>query len=386
MIVISQVAGTSLWFAGNAVIANLQQDLGLALTAVGHITSAVQFGFIIGTLTFALLTIADRYSPSRVFFACALLGAAANACVLLAENFTSLLLLRLLTGFFLAGIYPVGMKIAADWHQQGLGKALGFLVGALVLGTASPHLLKVLTEGLAWRWVFLFTSGFALLGGVLMLLVVPDGPYRRKSQAFDPRALLLVFRNSSFRGAAFGYFGHMWELYTFWAFLPLMLLSYTRLHPEVSFSISFLTFFIIAAGGISCVAGGYLSLRIGSEKVAFGALFGSFCCCLLSPFMYWLSPLAFLVFLLFWSMVVIADSPQFSTLVARHAPKEATGTALTIVNCLGFSITIVSLQFVNLLDQWITENFHLIFMAIGPLLGLYSLTATFTGRKLLQMT
>ncbi|WP_224995382.1 MFS transporter [Cesiribacter sp. SM1] len=373
VIVISQVAGTSLWFAGNAVMASLQAELQLPLSALGHITSAVQIGFIIGTLAFAILTIADRFSPSKVFFGCALLGAAANLGVLLAEGFISLLLLRLLTGFFLAGIYPVGMKIAADWHEKGLGKALGYLVGALVLGTASPHLLKALGESLPWQGIFVATSGFALLGGMLMLLFVPDGPYRRRSQGFDPKSLLRVFSNRSFRAAAFGYFGHMWELYTFWAFVPLLLMAYEQQQENLLPGISLLSFAIIAIGALACIWGGYLSQTIGSGRVAFRALLVSLCCCLLSPLLFYAPPPLFLVFLLLWGMAVVADSPQFSALVAQNAPKEATGTALTIVNCLGFSITIFSIQLMNLLSTWIAAEYRFMLLAIGPLLGLFAL-------------
>ncbi|AHM61078.1 major facilitator superfamily protein [Flammeovirgaceae bacterium 311] len=373
VIVISQVAGTSLWFAGNAVMASLQQELALPVSALGHVTSAVQIGFILGTLAFAILTIADRFSPSKVFFSCALLGAFANIGVLLAEGFFSLLLLRLLTGFFLAGIYPVGMKIAADWHEKGLGRALGYLVGALVLGTASPHLLKALTGALPWRWVFLLTSGFAVLGGILMLLFVPDGPFRQKSQGFDPRSLLRVFSNRAFRSAAFGYFGHMWELYAFWAFMPLMLLAYKNQQAGVLPNISLLSFAIIAVGCLACIWGGYISQTIGSNKVAFRALLVSFCCCLLSPLLFQAPPPLFLAFLLLWGMVVVADSPQFSAMVAQNAPKEATGTALTIVNCLGFTITILSIQLMNLLDNWVTAEYRFMLLAIGPLLGLVAL-------------
>ncbi len=373
VIVISQVAGTSLWFAGNAVMASLQGELKLPTSALGHITSAVQIGFIMGTLAFAILTIADRFSPSKVFFGCALLGAVANLGVLLADGFFSLLLLRLLTGFFLAGIYPVGMKIAADWHEKGLGKALGYLVGALVLGTASPHLLKALSESLPWQGVFFVTSGFAIMGGILMLKLVPDGPYRRRSQGFDPKSLLRVFSNRSFRAAAFGYFGHMWELYTFWAFVPLLLLAYQQQQQSALPNISLLSFAIIAIGALACIWGGYLSQTIGSSRVAFRALLVSFCCCLLSPFLFQAPPPLFLLFLLLWGMAVVADSPQFSALVAQNAPKEATGTALTIVNCLGFSITIFSIQLMNLLSTWIAAEYRFMLLAIGPLLGLIAL-------------
>ena len=220
VIVASQFAGTSLWFAGNAVLGDLERDWGLAPAAVGHATSAVQAGFIAGTLLFAILAISDRYSPRKVFFVCSLLGAASNAGLYFAEGLSTLLASRFLSGFFLAGIYPVGMRIAAGWYRSDLGRAIGLLVGALVLGTAFPHLLKGLGHALPWNTVTLAVSLIAAVGGVLMLWLVPDGPYLATGAKFDPRALVVIFQSRDFRASAFGYFGHMWELYAFWAFVP----------------------------------------------------------------------------------------------------------------------------------------------------------------------
>ncbi len=373
IIVLSQFAGTSLWFAGNAVIADLQLKLGLQAAALGHITSAVQFGFILGTLVFAVLTISDRFSPSRVFFVCAIAGAAANLAVyLFASGFYALMAFRVLTGFFLAGIYPVGMKIASDHHAQGLGKSLGYLVGALVLGTAFPHLLRRFTAGLSWEYVFIFTSIFASIGGVLVLLFIPDGPYHKRSAKPDFSAFFKVFQKPDFRAAAFGYFGHMWELYTFWAFVPVMLAVYNQMHPA-EVGVSLWSFFIIAIGGLACVIGGYLSLRVGSARVAFSALLGSGLCCLLSPLAFALPEAMFLIFLLLWGMFVITDSPQFSTLVAQRADKAVVGTALTIVNSIGFAITIVSIQVTNSLVSVVAPRYLYLILLIGPLFGLWAM-------------
>ncbi|WP_367390632.1 nitrate/nitrite transporter [Lewinella sp. LCG006] len=375
VIVIAQFCCTSLWFAGNAVMADLVIDFSLPVSALGDLTSAVQFGFITGTLLFALLTIADRFSPARVFFVCALLGALFNIVSIGAFNtpFT-LLLLRFLMGCSLAGIYPVGMKIAADYYAQGLGKSLGYLVGALVLGTAFPHLLQAFSGEWPWRFVLLSTSGLALLGGGLMLVLVPDGPHRRAGQGIDLRAFFRVFSNRSFRAAAFGYFGHMWELYAFWAFVPVALLAYSELHPAASYSIAVLSFVIIGVGSVACVLGGYLSLRVGARKVAAVALAFSGLCCLLSPLFFLYAPVeVFVLFLFFWGMMVVADSPQFSTLVAQNAPAEQKGTALTIVNCLGFAITILSIQLLNYLQLEVEPAYLFIVLAVGPLLGLWGL-------------
>ena len=374
-IVISQFCSTSLWFAGNGVMNNLITAFNLQENALGNLTSAVQFGFIAGTLVFALFTIADRFSPSRVFFFSAIFGAFFNIGLVI-ENQTlfSLVIFRFFTGFFLAGIYPVGMKIATDYYDKGLGKSLGFLVGALVIGTALPHLLKDVLVDYSWKSVLISTSFLALLGGILMLILVKDGPHRKQSQQFEFTACFKVFKNLKFRKAAFGYFGHMWELYTFWAFVPVLLSTYRKLHLNVSFNVSILSFLIIAIGGLSCVLGGYVSEKLGVQKTASNFLFLSCFCCLISPLMFQITnQYLFISFLIFWGMVVIADSPLFSTLVAKNAPSKNKGTALTIVNCIGFAITIVSILIINHIKTTTDSNAIYMVLAIGPVLGLLAL-------------
>jgi MFS family permease len=355
----------------NDLVVNFQ----LEESALGHLTSAVQFGFITGTLLFALLTIADRFSPSKVFLISALSGALFNAGVIWeGNNLYSLLTLRYFTGFCLAGIYPVGMKIAADYYEKGLGKSLGFLVGALVIGTAFPHLLKGFTESLPWKFVLTSTSCLAVMGGLLMVILVPNGPYRKRSQKLDISAFFKVFNNRDFRSAAFGYFGHMWELYAFWAFVPVILTSYNEAYPESTLNVPILSFLIIGIGGIACVIGGYLSLYIGTKRTASMALFFSCLCCIVSPLIFSIgSTIIILAFLLFWGMVVIADSPLFSTLVAHNAPTESKGTALTIVNCIGFSITIISIQLLTILTEVINPMYIYLTLGLGPMFGLMGL-------------
>ena len=377
VIVIAQFLCTSLWFAGNAVIPDLAREFNLSKTALGHILSAVQFGFIVGTLSYALFSLADRFSPAKIFFFSALAAAGFNLAMAFNEqNISSLLALRFFTGFFLAGIYPVGMKIAADYYDKGLGKALGFLVGALVLGTAFPHLLKSLSTTLPWKTVLYFTSGLSVTGGLLILSFVPNGPYRKIGQRLNISAVFSVFRNKTFRSASFGYFGHMWELYTFWAFVPVILAYYQKVHPQLNINIPLLSFLVIALGGLACVAGGYISQKTGTRKTAFLALFCSGCCCLLSAFAFHWPVEVFIPFLIFWGLVVIADSPLFSTLVAQNAPAATKGTALTIVTCIGFSITILSIELINTLSGYINEQFLYLFLAPGPVIGLVYMLKT----------
>ncbi len=372
LIVIAQFACTSLWFAGNAVVNDLVQRFSLSSAAAGHITSTVQFGFIGGTLVFALLGIADRFSPSRIFFCCAMLAAAINLSLFLIDDYKMVMITRACTGFLLAGIYPVGMKIAADHHEKGLGKALGWLVGALVLGTAFPHLVHVFTKSLSWQWVIAICSLLSATGGVLVLLLVPDGPFRTKATAFYPARMIWLFTKAGFRHAAFGYFGHMWELYSFWAFVPFILQSWADQHVTV-LPLSLLAFIVIAMGTPACIIGGFLSQKYGSAKTAFTALSISGLCCVLSPFLFGLPFFLFLFFLLIWGMAVITDSPQFSTLVAQSIPAEIRGTALTITNSIGFAITILSIETINSLRSIVDPKYLCLFLAIGPLIGLLSM-------------
>ena len=381
VIVLSQLAGTSLWFAGNAVLPDLQARLGLPDRAIGDMTSAVQLGFIAGTLVFALLAVSDRYSPRATFLACALLGAACNASAYVAGGSLPLLLTgRFATGFFLAGIYPVGMKIASGWYKQDLGKALGFLVGALVLGTALPHLIRGLGQSLPWESVMLSVSAIAIAGGLLMYVFVPDGPFLVPGATFDPRALLAIFRSPGFRASSFGYFGHMWELYAFWAFVPPLLAAYAAGGGQLGLNMSLIAFAVIAAGAAGCIFGGLLSLRVGSSRVAFAQLSASGLCCILSPLAFYMAPALFILFLLFWGVVVVGDSPQFSALNARYAPSDQVGSALTIANSIGFGISIVSIQLLNQAAAAIPAQYLFLLLIPGPIFGLLALRPLLTAK------
>jgi len=375
-IVLSQFAGTSLWFVGNAVLPELKQHLQLSTYAVSLVTSAVMLGFVAGTLVFAFFSLADRYSPVKLFFVSAILGALTNSLVVwFARDAISLFALRFSTGFFIAGIYPVGMKIASDWYEENLGKAMGILLGALVLGTAFPHLLKNRIFELPWKSVLYFTSVFAATGGTLMILFVGDGPFHKKSERFRWTDFTQSFRIRKWRQAAMGYFGHMWELYTYWGFLPVILSLYAEKN-HLTLNIPLLSFLIIASGAVSCVSGGYLSIRFGSARVAATALLISGICCFLSPLFYHLPLPLFLLLLFIWGLAVIPDSPQYSTLVANYAPEQLRGTALKIYNSIGFFISTISLVVIDRVFHsngfWGHEN-TMMLLGLGALAGLPSM-------------
>ncbi|WP_442968688.1 MFS transporter [Ramlibacter sp.] len=380
VIVLSQFAGTSLWFAVNAVMPDLQRDWGLPAAALATLTSAVQLGFVAGTLVFALLMLADRFAPARVFLACSLAGAACNAATLAADGRLDVLLgLRFAVGFLLAGVYPVGMKIAASWYRERLGAVMGVLIGALVLGTALPHGLRALAGngggaalsigGLpAWQSVVICVSLLAAAGGIATALLVPTHPAAGRAARITPKALGLIWSDRRLRASVFGYFGHMWELYAFVVLVPVILA--TRLAGG---AVSAAAFWAIAAGFAGCVGGGLLARRLGSAQVAWAQLAVSAACCLAAPLML-VAPLPlFIGWLLLWGATVSGDSPQFSTLTAQNAPPAAVGSVLTFSNCIGFAISVVSIElFVRAAQVW-PLALVLPWLAVGPVLGLWML-------------
>ncbi len=366
VIAISQFAGTSVWFAINAVMADLQRDVALPAAAVGWLTASVQIGFILGTFGFALLSIADRFSPRKVFLVCSLLAAAlALATALLPPRLSTLLLLRLATGIALAGIYPVGMKIAAGWFAHGLGWALGVLVGALVLGNALPFGLRALGAQWSWQAVMLAVAAVAAGGGVLMAVFVPDGPHLAPAARITPRALGVIWHDPKVRASAFGYFGHMWELYAFFVLIPAIVLQRWQ-----GAAASWWVAATMAAGGIACVLGGALVRRVGGARVAGFQLASSGLCGLLAP---WLldAPLPLWgAWLLWWGATVSGDSPQFSALTAANAPRAMVGSVLTFVNAIGFTLSVGTITlFAAMASVWPLAQV-LPWLAVGPAIGL----------------
>lgn len=362
-IVLAQLACTSLWFAGNAILESLQADLGVE-GDVGAITSAVQLGFIVGAAALTMSGFGDRFRTSRVFFVGSLVGAGANVAVIAATSLESIIALRFVVGLSLAAIYPMGMKAAAGWYKEGLGGALGWLVGALVLGTALPHLASGF---LPWRETLIGVSILALSGGVAVLTLVPEGPHTRTS-SFRAGAIVELLRLRSFRSAALGYFGHMWELYTFWAFVPALLVVRNARHAELP--VSEMSFLIIAAGAIGCIGGGLVVRRFGSRRVAMFMLAVSGACCLMLPWAIdWPTP-AFIAFVLSWGVAVVGDSPQFSAITARSAPAHLVGTGLAFVTSVGFALTIASVYVAQLLDDPVMA---LSALAVGPAVALFVL-------------
>lgn len=371
-IVLSQFFGTSLWFSSNAILVDIANAHHLnSNNLLANLTIATQLGFIIGSLFYAIFNLADKFYANRVFSISILLAALANAAILLPNlNFTWVFLFRFTTGFFLAGVYPVGMKIAAYFFPKTVSNALGILVGALVLGTAFPHFTASFNINLPWSTVILSSSSLAVLGGVLMIFL--NTPPKENIQKINISVIPSLFKKKQFRTASYGYFGHMWELYTFWAFIPLLITAYKNNH-QIGLNASLWSFIVIAIGALGCAVAGRIAIKKDTNKMARLALITSAICCLLCPISFYLPTYIFAIYLIIWGISVVADSPLLSTLINKTCDPNYNGTGLTISTSIGFFITIVSIYLFNILMNKIGIQYVFTFLALGPILGIIAL-------------
>jgi MFS family permease len=373
LVSIALLLAMGLWFGVSAVAPQIVEEWQLTPRQSTWLTLAVQLGFVAGTLLSALFNLPDIIRSRHLFALCALLGAGSNA--LLAWRVTDPAVaigLRFVTGLCLAGVYPPGMKIIATWFRSGRGFALGVLIGALTLGKASPYLVNVFGSD-QWRVNAGLASLFAALASLVVVFFVRDGPYALPPQPFDPSQILEVFRNRGVRLANFGYFGHMWELYAMWAWVPVMIRASVLASGDSPRFAEAASFLVIGAGAVGCVVAGLVADRIGRPVVAAAAMAGSGACCLLVGFLFGGSPVLLLIVAAFWGATVVADSAQFSACVSELADQRYIGTALTLQTCIGFLITTVSIGMMPPLVERFGWEWAFVFLAPGPLLGIVAM-------------
>ena len=399
-IVVAQWFGTSLWFSPSGAVDGLSAWLGSTPAQFGWLIAATQIGFIAGTLLSAATGIADRFPPERIFIVSSLVGAALNFVWTLGPSDLVLVWIsRFAVGMSLAGIYPMGMKMIVKRAQAKSAQALAWLVAMLTLGTAMPQFLSAVGAALPWQSIMWGSSALAVLGAGLIAAIshrgtATSGREKKPADATAPPrpestrpaspavaegpALRRLFSDRMFRAAVFGYVGHMWELYAFWAVVPTLVIAALS-HPGSPTALATTSFLVIASGVLGCVAGGIISRRIGSAKVAATALAGSGLMCLIYPLLPEVGPLL-IAALALWGLLVIADSPQFSELAARHAPAELTGTGLTAMNSFGFAVSVISIVILQSLIATIGVSAVWLLLP-GPVLGLIAMRPLLIRRR-----
>jgi MFS family permease len=367
LVALVQILVLALWFSASAVAPALRTDFALTGTQAVWLTATVQVGFAIGAVVSALANLADRLRPNVLIALSAGLGAAATAGLALAAGDAGVVLaLRLLTGVFLAGVYPPGMKIVVSWLPNARGLALGLVVGALAVGSATPQLINGLTT-LPWRGVLLAAAGSALVGAAISLALLRSGPATRPTRVPDPRYVLRMFADRRQRLVNLGYYGHMWELYALWSWLPAYLTASAAVRGRIGVGVA--AFLVAGACGlVGCLAAGYWADRHGRAHVAMLAMLSSAACGLLSVAVFDV-PVLFLTVLAAWGATVIADSAQFSAALTEVADQEYVGTALTAQTAIGFLVSVLTIQALPVLAEAVGWRLAVPLLAIGPLFG-----------------
>jgi len=373
---LAELLALSLWFSASAVLPALSREWSLGSSGRASLTIAVQLGFIVGTLASALGNLPDVWSPRALMLGSIVGGVIANTTLALAvDSLGPALTLRFVTGLATAGVYPPAMKIIATWFRDRRGLAIGILIGALTIGSATPHFIRGVTD-LPWRETLLAASGLAAIAALIVSLGVSEGPHRFPPARFDVRMAAAVFKGRPLRLACLGYFGHMWELYAMWAWLGVFFAESLATRGGAAYAglnASLATFVAMAAGAGGCYAGGIVSDRWGRTTLTMVAMALSGLCALLIGLTFGGPPWLTLLVGVVWGITVIADSAQFSTAVTELSPPAYVGTALTTQTSVGFALTMVSIWLIPPLADAVGWRWAFASLAVGPFLGVLAM-------------